>query len=75
MWSFGICLYKMAVAYFPSDIKKYQYGSGPIPFREKDWNSFTFFEIKDLIERCLQYNSEDRISAEKALKHTWFDNI
>jgi serine/threonine protein kinase len=25
MWSFGICLYKMAAGYFPSDIAKYDY--------------------------------------------------
>lgn len=75
IWSFGISLYKMAVAYFPSDIKKYQYGSGPIPFREKDWNNLSFYEIKDLIQKCLQFESHNRISAQKALKHHWFDNI
>lgn len=75
IWSFGISLYKMAVAYFPSDIKKYQYGSGPIPFRERDWVSFDFLLLKDLIESCLKTNPTERITAEAALRHSWFDNL
>lgn len=75
MWSFGISLYKMAVAYFPSDIKKYKYGTGPIPFRENDWSSFDFNLLKDLIEKCLQYDPSKRISSKEALKHPWFDTL
>lgn len=75
IWSFGISLYKMAVAYFPTDIKKYQYGTGPIPFRENDWTSFEFNLLKDLIEKCLQYDPSKRISSKDALKHPWFDNL
>ena len=37
MWSFGICLYELAVAYKPEMVKKYKYGEGPIPFRPRDW--------------------------------------
>jgi serine/threonine protein kinase len=75
MWSFGICLYKMTVAYFPTDIKKYQYGSGPIPFREKDWNTVNFNEMRSLIEACLEINPEKRITAKEALRHKWFDSL
>ncbi len=75
IWAFGISLYKMAVAYFPSDIKKYQYGSGPIPFRESDWSSFSFLKLKNLIELCLNYDPSKRISAREALKHPWFDTL
>jgi calcium-dependent protein kinase len=62
----------MAVAYFPTDFKKYQYGSGPIPFREKDWKSFNLPVISDLIIKCLQMDPEKRITAKEALKHPWF---
>lgn len=75
MWSFGICLYKMTVAYFPTDIKKYQYGTGPIPFREKDWNSVCFYEMKSLIEGCLEMDPTKRITAKEALMHQWFDSL
>ena len=37
MWSFGVMLYEMCVAYKPTVIKNYQYGSGPIPFMQRDW--------------------------------------
>jgi calcium-dependent protein kinase len=65
----------MAVAYFPTAIKKYTYGSGPIPFRQADWKEFEAGElIQDLIERCLQMDPDKRITAEEALNHPWFDD-
>ena len=33
IWSLGIVLYVMSVAYFPHMMKGYKYGDGPIPFR------------------------------------------
>jgi serine/threonine protein kinase len=57
----------------PTAIKQYRYGSGPIPFRKVDWNSFNFPILKDLIESCLQIDNTKRISAEEALNHAWFD--
>lgn len=40
MWSFGIILYQMCVAYLPTQVRGYSYGSGPIPFRPRDWRHF-----------------------------------
>ncbi len=37
MWAFGVILYEMCTAYKPTAIKKYQYGSGPIPYVPRDW--------------------------------------
>ena len=37
MWSFGVVLYEMCVAYKPTRIKNYTYDSGPLPFRPQDW--------------------------------------
>lgn len=74
IWSFGVALYKLAVAYFPTDIKKYKYGQGKIPFRDIDWEEFTSYNlIKDLIEKCLEYEPSKRITAKEALNHPWFD--
>lgn len=73
MWSFGISLYQMATAYFPTAIKNYKYGSGPIPFRAVDWKYFDFAKLKDLIIRCLEMNPENRITAKEALNHQWFE--
>lgn len=73
MWSFGISLYQMAVAYLPTAIKHYKYGSGPIPFRVCDWGDYDFENLKDLIERCLQTDPDKRITAAEALNHKWFD--
>jgi serine/threonine protein kinase len=73
IWSFGLCLYQMAVAYLPPAIKQYRYGTGPIPFRRVDWTSFNFEKLKDLIESCLQIKPENRISAKDAINHPWFE--
>lgn len=37
MWSVGIMFYEMTVAYKPTAVKGYKYGSGPIPFAPADW--------------------------------------
>ena len=37
MWAFGVMLYEMCVAYRPTQLQNYRYGSGPIPFRPRDW--------------------------------------
>mgnify|MGYP002633041305 CR=1 FL=1 len=41
MWAFGIMLYEMCVAYKPTQVKGYAYGSGPIPFRPRDWKKLS----------------------------------
>jgi len=73
MWSFGVCLYQMAVAYKPTSIKNYKYGSGPIPFIPNHWKCFDFSNLRNLIESCLKINPVERITAEEAIHHPWFD--
>lgn len=70
MWSLGICLYKMCCAYRPNQVKDYTYGSGPIPFRQIDWDHRTP-ELVDIITQMLQYDPAKRISSEDALNHPW----
>lgn len=51
---------------------KYLIGSGPIPFRDRDWRKHNK-HIKDLIIKCLEINPEKRITSHLALQHPWFD--
>ena len=46
-------------------------GSGPIPFRDRDWRKYNN-NIKDLIIECLETKPEKRIQAADALQHPWF---
>lgn len=72
IWSFGISLYKLAVAYFPNEVKEYKYDSGlPIPFLPRDWKNIDI-GLKDLIKDCLVYDPSKRITAKEALNHYWF---
>jgi len=63
----------MAVAYFPTAIKQYRYGKGPIPFRQQDWKDFDFPKLKNLIESCLMIDPKERITAKDAINHEWFE--
>jgi len=71
LWSLGIALHKMAVAYLPTQIAGYKYGSGPLPFRKVDWKKRTP-ELQDLVSKLLEVDPQKRISAEEALQHAWF---
>ncbi|CDW71382.1 calcium-dependent protein kinase 10-like [Stylonychia lemnae] len=71
MWGFGVMLYEMCTAYKPTKLQNYRYGSGPIPFRDRDWRKVNK-HIKDLIIQCLQTDPSKRISSQDALQHPWF---
>jgi serine/threonine protein kinase len=66
MWAFGVMLYEMCTAYKPTKLLNYRYGSGPIPFRDRDWRKHNHF-IKDLIVRCLETDPNKRIQSDEAL--------
>ena len=67
----GVVLYKMSVAYKPTQITGYKYGEGPIPFRRVDWRKRSK-ELQDLISLLLEVDVEKRISVKEALEHPWF---
>jgi serine/threonine protein kinase len=71
MWALGVVLYKMSVAYKPTQIAGYKYGKDPIPFRPADWKKRSL-ELQDLIEKLLEVDPEKRFSAQEALDHPWF---
>lgn len=66
MWSLGVVLYEMAVAYKPTQVQNYRYGSGPIPFRKVDWKKRSP-KLQDLISSCLEVNPNKRITSDEAL--------
>lgn len=66
MWSFGILLYELSVAYKPTAVKNYKYSDGPIPFRNVDWRKRSR-HLRDLIENCLKMEPYERITAQEAL--------
>jgi calcium/calmodulin-dependent protein kinase I len=61
----------MAVAYRPTQIAGYTYGSGPIPYRRIDWRKKTK-QLQDFISLLLEFDPQKRPSAEEALSHEWF---
>lgn len=46
-------------------------GSGPIPFRDRDWKKHSPLAM-DLIRACLEVDPQQRISVDDALQHPWF---
>lgn len=71
IWSLGLTLYEMAVAYKPTQVKNYCYSSGELPFRKFDWRGKSE-ELKNLISACMELDPEKRITAEDALQHPYF---
>jgi serine/threonine protein kinase len=63
----------MAVGYLPPRFDKYKNGQEQLNFFPRSWENLDFINLKDLIEKCLKYEPENRISVEVALNHPWFD--
>jgi len=55
LWAFGILLYEMCMAYKPTQVKNYKYGTGPIPFMPRHWKKLSKQGalVQDLIVQCL----------------------
>ena len=55
MWAFGVMLYEMCTAYKPTVLQNFRYGSGPIPYRPRDWKKLEKqgAVVQDLINKCL----------------------
>lgn len=70
MWSFGIVLYIVLAGYPPfhgtEDILK-----GSVAFPEQEWSHISD-EAKDVVKKMLIVNPKERITAKKALEHSWF---
>lgn len=74
-WSLGIIMYVLLSGTFPfkeetlvEQIRTCQYN-----LDNTQWNSISF-EAKDLIKKFLVIDAKERITAKKALKHSWITN-
>ena len=78
MWSLGIIMYTLLSGCIPisgqtfesiiDNIKKYK---GPT-FKQEMWDDIST-EAKDLLRKMLEINYQKRISADEALRHSWFN--
>ncbi|TNV71725.1 hypothetical protein FGO68_gene6146 [Halteria grandinella] len=70
MYSFGILLHEMAVAYKPQFLSKKE---GRLSFREADWRGMEKKkELQELICLCLRGNPKERPTAQEALEHEYY---
>ena len=75
MWAFGVLLYEFCTAYKPTQVRKFSYSDGPIPFVKRDWQRFDeeyCTLVQELIQKCLTVEPEKRLTAAEALQHDWF---
>ncbi len=77
LWSIGVILYILLSKYPPFNGKNDEEIYENIRIGEYDIKSSPFDKIskqaKNLITKLLEKNPEERLSAEKALKHDWFN--
>jgi len=71
VWALGIVMYKMAVAYKPTQMPGYKTYNAPVPFRKQDWRDRSQ-ELQDLVAQMLVIDPSNRITAAEALQHPWF---
>lgn len=76
IWGLGVVTYAMLCGYAPfssadPELFRKQLQQGQIVFHEKYWNSVSP-EAIDFVKRCLTLDPEERITAEEALVHPWF---
>ncbi len=71
MWSFGICVYELAVAYRPTVMDK-KFKNNGVSFFAWDWKKYDI-GLQDLVKKMLQADPDKRISAKEALLHPWLN--
>ena len=79
IWSCGVLMYCLLCGYFPFDgedeeeiTKKIL--SGKFEFDVEHFNGISD-EAKDLISKCLKYETNKRITIQEALNHRFFDDL
>lgn len=73
VWCLGIILHDMICGYFPfqSEDEILARKDSELNFFKQDLSD----NVKDLMKRCLAFYAADRISIDKILSHSWFQDI
>lgn len=71
MFAVGVILYELMAAYKPTKLQNFRYGSGPVPFRDRDWKKQSP-QAMDFIRQCLEVDPAERLTVDDALQHPWF---
>ena len=79
IWSCGVLMYLLLSGHFPFDGKNEEeimskILSGKFEFDIDYFNGISD-EAKDLISKCLKYETKKRITIQKALNHRFFDDL
>lgn len=73
MYSFGVLLHEMAVAYKPQFLSK---AEGRVSYRDQDWRTLEGKrDLQDLISHCLRGDPRDRLTARDALAHEYYSTL
>lgn len=78
VWSVGVLMYIMLSGYLPFTGQSpnqvfAKIIKGKLSFDQPEWNNYSE-ESQDLIRSMLKVDIDERISAEDALKHPWFNS-
>lgn len=77
MWSLGVVVFILLGGYMPfsgSDDKQVKdIKSGNFKFKPEKWNTVSA-SARDFVEKLMKVDADERLSAEKALEHTWIVN-
>ena len=79
VWSCGVLMYRLLCGYFPfngedeEEITR-KILSGKYEFDIESFNGISE-EAKDLISKCLKYETRKRITIQEALNHRFFDDL
>lgn len=72
MWSCGVVLYFLLMSDLPFDERDFESNTKKICEASYKISGNLSLEVRDLLSKLLMYDPSSRISARKALEHSWF---
>ena len=73
MWALGVVCYILICGYMPFDESHGKNTGWKTDYPKEEWETVSG-EAKDLIDKLLDVNPADRLTAELALEHPWFSS-